>query len=197
MEEIIQLKKSFHLHLRNQAAMTHQNSDDFNKVAKENIEEIPADFEAEYHWCDASAPPPHHYEYHIHLASDGQVRIYFYPDYPGESTPIWKAGAWIGPGGQARIYRMLLEAHVLSEPLKTASYLLFGGYQEWLKAVANGETVQVPANAIRTPELDDLYAAIRALIPPAVWDDLFERRDQYISMQQWAIHSVNLETRVI
>ena len=49
----------------------------------------PKDLTLQYDWGAGSMPPPYHYEYTIRIGPGLQGEIVFYPDYPGQGTPVW------------------------------------------------------------------------------------------------------------
>ncbi len=140
------------------------------------------EFTLHYSWSEGSIPPPYHYEYDILFDSTGSGSVMMIPDYPGQDVPRWNEPFAVTPE-VTRDLRALLVA----EGLFTRQWLAqrrppVGGSHAWLSATTGEQTVEVPA-FVEAPQQEHtakIYAAIRALVPQAVGDQLEAQREQYV-----------------
>ncbi|MBA3533220.1 MAG: hypothetical protein H0T73_14970 [Ardenticatenales bacterium] len=142
----------------------------------------PADFQLEYNWQAGSLPPPYHYEYTISIGPDAQGEIVFQPDYPSDKTPVWREPLTVTEANLDAIYALAREKGLFSETWQEATDAPVGGRVEWLEVTANGQQISLPAfmeqNA-QTIASQELYEAIRDLVPEATWEKLETQRAQY------------------
>jgi hypothetical protein len=142
---------------------------------------LPEDFRLAYAWREGSVPPPYHYEYRITVEPDGAGLIEFWPDYPGPTTPTWSEVFTVTAGSRLQLYTTLQAAGIWSTAWQEANPPRVGGSSASLEARANGRTATVPSDLVdsQTNRLTPVYAAIEALVPPAIWDNLRAQRQQY------------------
>ena len=142
----------------------------------------PADFGIEYQWREGTLPPPYHYEYSIQIAPDGTGQIVMVPDYPSPGVPIWTEPFTVGAGALDDLYALMLEKGVFSRAWPEEDDPPVGGSYDWADVRAGGQSVRLPAfvAAGQARDVNEIFAAIRALVPAEVWDGLNARRQQYI-----------------
>ena len=146
------------------------------------MEKRPDDFQARYEWQEGSLPPPFHYEYTIEVRSDGEGLIEMIPDYPGEDVQVWSEPFTVEQGELDELYRLMFEKRAFEQAWRAQDEPPVGGSGEWLTATAHGRTIEIPAYVVESqePAAEEIYAAIRALVPQAIWDRLHAQREQYM-----------------
>jgi hypothetical protein len=141
----------------------------------------PADFTVTYLWREGSMPPPFHYEYTISIGPGDQGKIEYTPDYPSEKVPTWIETFSPTSEELDNLYSLILNRKVFSIEWKEMSNFPVGGSSERAEISAGGKQILLP----RFPEspndavASDLYSAIRALVPQAIWDKLDAQRKAY------------------
>jgi hypothetical protein len=138
----------------------------------------PQDFTIQYDWCAGSMPPPHHYEYTIRIGSGLQGEIVFYPDYPGRDTPVWTEPFEVGEESLNALYTLVAE-RVLSRKWVKFEGGAVGGSLEWMSGTADGRRFKVLSRVEEEEVLEPVYAAVKALVPDAIWAKLRAQREQY------------------
>jgi hypothetical protein len=123
-------------------------------------------------------PPPHHYEYAICIGPGLQGEIVFHPDYPGQDTPMWTESFDVAQEALDALYALVKE-RVLNRKWVKVEDGTVGGSLEWLSGVMDGQSFKVPSRVEEEDTLAPVYAAVKALVPDAVWDELRARREQY------------------
>ncbi len=142
------------------------------------MELTPKDFSVQYNWCAGSVPPPYHHEYTIRIGPGLEGEIVFYPDYPGQDTPVWKEPFEVGKEALEGLYALVAE-RVLGREWVEVRDGTVGGSLEWLKGTANGESFRVPGRIAEPEAVAPVYAVIKALVPDAIWARLMAQREQY------------------
>jgi hypothetical protein len=142
------------------------------------MESRPQDFTIQYDWCEGSVPPPYHYEYTIRIGPGPEGEMVFYPDYPGHGTPVWAEPFDVGEEPLDGLYTLVAE-RVLGKEWVEIRDGTVGGSLEWLKGTANGKSFRVPSRIAEPGAVAPVYAAIKALVPDAVWAKLTAQREQY------------------
>ncbi len=143
---------------------------------------VPEGFVLTYSWASGTVPPPGHYEVQIHVPATGEGRVELIPDYPGPGVPVWRETFPLTPADRARIYRRLVEARILEAPPRPLPDPPLGGPTESLTVVVGDRRIHVPAGLAPADarRLAPLYALLRGLVPPQVWERLEARRQAYI-----------------
>lgn len=134
-----------------------------------------------YHFCEASIPPPYHFEYSITLKDDDSGVIDFRPDYPQQDVPFWSMRFQIS---RTKFDELMSIFSTLptGQEWRIPERIRTGGSQEWCEGIISGRRFQIPA------ELDendarlwqDVYSNIKQLVPLAIWKELNDKRDRYI-----------------
>ena len=138
----------------------------------------PKDFTLQYDWCAGSMPPPHHYEYTIHIGLGLRGEIIFHPDYPGLGTPEWTEPFDVAEESLDALYA-LVEDRVLSREWVKVEDGAVGGSLEWMSGTVGGQRFRVPSRVEEEKVLEPVYDAIKALVPGAIWAKLRAQREQY------------------
>jgi hypothetical protein len=136
------------------------------------------DLTIEYDWCEGSVPPPYHYEYTIRIDAGPVGEVVFYPDYPGQGTPVWTEPFDVSEEALDRLCALVAE-RVLGKEWVEVRDETVGGSLEWFKGTANGESFRVPSRIAEPEAIAPVYAAIKALVPDAIWTRLMKQREQY------------------
>lgn len=141
----------------------------------------PADLSLRYDWREGSLPPPYHYEYTITLAADGAGAMTMVPDYPGPGVPVWEEPFTAAPEEVAALYGLMLDQGLLSERWRELDQPPVGGSSASLEVTAGGRTVRIPAFPAEGQQgrAAAIFAAVEAVVPPAIRDDLEARRAAY------------------
>jgi hypothetical protein len=136
------------------------------------------DLTLQYNWCAGSMPPPHHYEYTIRIGPGLQGEIVFYPDYPGQDTPVWMEPFEVNEGAFSALYVLVVE-RVLGRGWVKIEDGTVGGSLEWMSGMVDGQRFHVPSRVEEGEALAPVYAAVKALVPDAIWTKLRVQREQY------------------
>jgi hypothetical protein len=138
----------------------------------------PKGFTLQYDWCAGSMPPPHHYEYTIHVGPGLRGEIVFYPDYPGQDTPVWTEPFDVGREALDALYALVTERVQDREWVEIDDGTV-GGSLEWMSGTADGQHFRIPSRVAEEEALEPVYTAIKALVPDAVWAKLRARHELY------------------
>ena len=141
----------------------------------------PADLSLDYRWSAGSLPPPHHYAVRIRLDADG-AEVALRPGYAGADTPTWTVPLTPTASDREVLVTALREAGLFEADWTPRRPRHIGGSGWTLRVTAEGRSVSVPRDAVA--EAGDpaaVEAAVRALVPDAVWADLRARRQAFIA----------------
>lgn len=146
----------------------------------------PADFAVAYDWREGSLPPPYYYEYSITLSADGQCELIMVPSYPASDVPRWQERFQVSEADRDRLYQQLLELGLFTQSWREATELRVGGSTEWMTVVANGTQVKIPSQVIERQQTSatEIYAAVKAIVPPEIWARLQDQLKQYQEAHQ-------------
>ena len=125
-------------------------------------------------------PPPAHFEYTIRITRDGG-EIVFCPDYPSHQPPIWKERFVVPMDKLDSLYDLFVDKQILTRRWRSTDNHAVGGSLEFLDVTAKGVSISVPChlNPRDAALLREMYDAIRALVPPNLWDHLQTRREKF------------------
>jgi hypothetical protein len=146
----------------------------------------PDDFDVLYEWREGSLPPPYHYEYQIHVAASGSAEITLIPDYPANDVPNWTETFTIPPDHLDALYRRLLQLGLLSTAWRTDAHAPTGGSSESMTVRAHGQQIELPVfiEPVHAARASEMYSALRALVPQALWDKLKLQLQKRMQKQQ-------------
>ena len=136
------------------------------------------DFTLQYDWCAGSMPPPYHYEYTIHIGPGLEGEIVFHPDYPGLGAPEWMEPFGVAEESLNALYSLVKEQVLSREWVKVEDGAV-GGSLEWMSGTVDGRRFRVPSRVEEEEALELVYAAIKVLVPDAIWTKLRAQREQY------------------
>jgi hypothetical protein len=141
----------------------------------------PADFSLRYDWREGSLPPPYHYEYTITLAADGTGLMTMVPDYPGPDAPVWEEPFTVPPEEVDQLHDLMVEQGLLRERWREADDTPVGGSSASLEVTRDGKTIQIPSFPPdgQRERAAAIFAAVEAIVPQAIRDDLERRRAEY------------------
>lgn len=144
---------------------------------------VPDDLLVRYEWREGSLPPPYHYEYSIRLQSDGAGEVTMVPDYAGDEVPVWSEPFSVSREQVAQLYGVIVDRGLFSQTWRELEDPPVGGSSEMMSVVANGRIVTIPAflPPDQRERAEDLYAALRSLVPTAVFAGLEARRAAYVA----------------
>ena len=158
---------------------------------------LPEDFTLTCEWAAGAMPPPHHYEYRIALHKYDRPRdadsalyprmqgiITFWPDYPGPNVPEWQEIFSVWTRACLSVYTLLQDGGLLgNQPFSSMSSAPLGGESVTLVVTVRGRTWRIHSAVLsptqRTFLLERVMPAIRAMVPPDVWERLETRRQAY------------------
>jgi hypothetical protein len=139
---------------------------------------LPPDFELDYEWHAATVPPPHHFEYTIRVIADGRGVINYFLNY--DNTSVWTESLAVSKDTLEKVYRLMTKTGVTTKAWPEAGRHPVGGSTQWLKVVADKKTVSIPAFPRDPGAIQEVYDAIKALVPQPVWDKFSGLREEYI-----------------
>ncbi len=133
-----------------------------------------------FDWAVGSMPPPYHYEYTIQVEA-GQGMITFIPDYPSEDTPRWVETFVVDEPDMEDLFQLMAGKNVFRDSWQRQKEATTGGSQTWLEVTCGEVIYKVPPDLEYTERetLNEVYDAIRSLIPRDTWEMLVSRREQY------------------
>ena len=141
---------------------------------------LPADFALTYHWAAGTYPPPYHFEYSIAVGAEDEGTITFWPDYPGEGVPEWRETYFPALGARIQVYNLLRASGLFAVTLEAPPERLIGGETAHLEVTGAGQCVEIPVHRLPEPDFQEIHAAVRALVPGRLWEDLEARRKRYV-----------------
>lgn len=146
----------------------------------------PADFSLRYDWREGSLPPPYHYEYSITIAADGSGMMTMVPDYPGPGVPVWEELFIVTPDEMDRLHDLMIEQGLLRERWRAQDNPPVGGSYASLKVTRAGRTIEIPAFPPdgQRERAAAIFAAVEAVVPQSIRDDLERRRAEYEAANQ-------------
>lgn len=141
----------------------------------------PGDFGLRYDWREGSLPPPYHYEYTITLAADGSGLMTMVPDYPGPAVPVWEQPFSIPLEEVDRLHDLMIAQGLLQERWRERDDPPVGGSYAHLSVTRAGSTIEIPAFPAegQAARAGAIFAAVEAIVPQAIRDDLERRRAEY------------------
>jgi hypothetical protein len=142
-------------------------------------EEMPADLTLHFTFCEATIPPPSHYEYAIALGPGALGSITYGPDYPELGSPTWTEVFSIDRGRFAELYQLVVDSKVLFTNGKGATNGTGSQRVSLEVAWAEGHYSTGPRASCIAP-WPALHAEVRSLVPQEVWDGLESRRAGYM-----------------
>ena len=141
----------------------------------------PDDFAVAYDWREGSLPPPYHYEYSITLNAEGLCEIIMMPGYGRAEVPRWEERFEVPVADRDRLYQQFLDLGLFTQSWREPSERNVGGSTQWMTVVANGTSFKTPAQVVESQEasVEQISAAIRAIVPPEIWNKLQDQLKQY------------------
>lgn len=133
--------------------------------------------EIDYHWSEASIPPPDHYEYSICI-SNNDCKIEFQPDYPSDDTPQWTEQFSVENKMIDKLISLLYD--VSDKEWIPNGNIPVGDSIEWINIKLDDNVFIIPGSAVKTVELIKLYSFINGLVPQKIWLKLNGLREKYI-----------------
>ncbi len=140
----------------------------------------PPDFSLKYRWCEGTVPPPHYYEYSIAIGPKNTGEIKFYPDYPQHDLPVWVEHFDISSQAWMAIYAQMTTDNLFRQAWTEIQNAPVGGSLEWLDITAQGVEYKIPSMIEEAAEVEQVYEAIRTLVPIKVWKKLMSQREDFI-----------------
>jgi hypothetical protein len=149
------------------------------------MKQVPTDYAIRYQYCSEPTPPPDHYQYTIRIAQNSEGSVVFRPDYHEEHN--WLEAFSVDPGAVELLYSLMLKNDVFTKnwsELKgedSASLGVSGADTEFFQVTAHGDDIEVSCHRTQTEyeSISQVYTAIRALVPEAVWGQLMSQHDEY------------------
>ena len=142
---------------------------------------IPPDFLVTYEWMAAPLPPPHHWRFDVSIAGYGLGEVCVVPGYAAPDVPEWRERFLLLPAHLEWLCQVMLDRDVFAGPWPSRGDPSVGGSSECLTVRSNGIEIEIPGDVDEHQGLaaHQLFAAVRALIPPDLWSCLDTRRQAY------------------
>lgn len=136
----------------------------------------------EYHWQEGSVPPPGHYEYDVLLTSAGKGEVTFISGYPSSNPPVWRENFTFDIETWPLLMAQMQDNKLLRSNWPEAPFdEPIGGSLSSLIVTLGEQIFEIPTQAARRDDVNDLYAEIRETIPPELWQGLMARYNRYAS----------------
>ena len=146
-------------------------------------EERPADFQAAYYWSTGSLPPIYYYNYTITIGPEDTGTIVFRAGYNGEEAPVWTETFPLEPGALDALYLSLHMAGAFTETWQQMEDIPDGGSADSLDLTAYGTSYAIPSyieEGDQASAMHAVYGMIERLVPQKIWDDLYEKHEEYV-----------------
>jgi len=142
----------------------------------------PADFAVVYEWQEGSLPPPYHYAYTLRIGPGESGSIAYQPDYAFSNPPVWTEPLALSAADLDALYALAVARGVLRERWADVDDPPVGGEVEWAEITVDGRVYALPAHVSAADQeaVQAVYAAIRALVPAAIWEKLEAQRQAYM-----------------
>jgi hypothetical protein len=103
------------------------------------------------------------------------------PDYPGPDVPVWEEPFSIPPEEVDRLHDLMIEQGLIRERWSKRDDPPVGGSSASLEVTRSGEMIEIPAFPVdgQAERAAAIFAAVEAIVPQAVRDDLEQRRAAY------------------
>lgn len=132
-----------------------------------------------YTWQEGTVPPPHYYEYTLVLGPGPSGQITYRPGYAFEEPPAWTEAFDVAPDAWARLTNMI-QAGLPPEPtLSGDDREPVGGSTHRLRVEMEEKTVERVDHGAPEASLAKVIAAVRDVLPAAIWHDLRDRHTHY------------------
>jgi hypothetical protein len=142
--------------------------------------EVPEDLRVRSDYFGATVSPIYQYDYFISLSASTLDTISFAIGSSGGDQPIW-VEVFETPGQDLiTLYDLMRINEIFRSSWDTLEDPPVGGSKRQMQGIAKGEAFSVPSHVVDTDSVDPVYAEIDSLVPSAVWDSLWARRDRYI-----------------
>jgi len=107
--------------------------------------------------------------------------VTFWPDYSSDRVPSWQISFLASAQELTKLWHLVNVCRIFDHAWKPDSNPPIGGESIRLKVVANGRKADIPATLPQheTARLTPLYAAIRSLVPEAVWYQIDHHLQSY------------------
>jgi hypothetical protein len=142
--------------------------------------QLPLDFYARSEFHGASVAPPHHYNYRVVLSRATTDTIVFKPGYDFDDPPVWTETFAVSEKGLQDLYSLMSTYNLFRDSWDVMDPPPVGGDFRRLRVTAHARSYDVPAHVIDVAAVNPVYTKIDDLVPPAVWDSLWARRERYI-----------------
>ena len=131
-------------------------------------------------------PPPYYYEYQIHLTSSGAADINLIPGYASQGVATWTETFSIPAEQVNALYHRMVQLGLLATSWRADAHASIGASSEALTVRVQGRKIELPF--FIAPEhaahANEMYAAMRALVPQILWDKLKLLLQVYIQKPQ-------------
>ena len=149
------------------------------------MKQVPPDYAIRYQYYSEPTPPPDHYQYTIRIDPNSGGEIVFSPDYHEGHNWIETLNLETGDVGQ--LYSLMLESEVFAKDwskLKDSdpTWLAVSGRDsESFQVTAYGDNIEVSCHRTQGEygSINQVYTAIRALVPETVWGKLMAQQEEY------------------
>lgn len=138
----------------------------------------PGDFAINYTYISGTVPPPYHYEYTVHIDSDGNGSISYVPDYVFDTA--WKETFKLDKKSMKRIWRFLKKNDFFNIKWTKADNHSVGGSLQYLDVYADNKSYTIPAFPTEKKNAEKFLAAVKELIPQSAMNTFSIKRDKYI-----------------
>lgn len=107
------------------------------------------------------------------------------PGYASAEVPTWTVPLAPSPADRAALVAAFRAAGLFEADWEARRPRHIGGSGWTLEATADGQTVSVPRDAVaEVGDATAVEAAVRGLVPEAVWADLRARRQAFITARR-------------
>jgi hypothetical protein len=141
----------------------------------------PADFAVYYENYSAPLPPPHSWQQCVWIGPRLEGVVEMIPGDRSPRNPVWQERFPLQEAHLDWLYRVLRDQEAFRGEWQASRDVPIGGGSEQLAVTAGGRHIAIPAFVAedRGRAASVMFAATRALVPPAIWERLAAAHTAY------------------
>lgn len=143
----------------------------------------PVDFAVYYQNHSAPLPPPHSSQHSIWIGPGLEGVVEMIPGDRSPGIPVWLERFPLQGAHLVWLHQVLRDQGAFSGDWQARRDVPIGGGSEQLTVTADGRQITIPAFVTedRDTAARAIFAATRALVPPAIWERLAATRAAFVA----------------
>lgn len=139
---------------------------------------FPKDFTVTYNYVSGTVGPPYHFEYSVNIDSEGNGTIKYKPDFVFDT--IWTETFHLKRKFVKKFWSLLKRKMFFDNEWTDLEKHPVGGSIEYLEINANNKPYKIPAFPTDKEKAEEIYSAVKKLIPESIMDTLTAKKEKYI-----------------